>query len=200
MSKPSLAMTPSRQLARSSLRQLILVQVMTPCGSTSSLTTASASTATAFYAGAGADQITVVDALNVSIFADSSSADTAGGADSISLGGVTSSTVYGAAGSDTLDIQGTQGSVYVDLGADANRFEGAGVVNTSTLIGGAANDTFSFSGVHSSTSIVGGAGDDTFSTSAACYDSTLLGGAGNDTATFTGVLNTDRLTAVLVSP
>ena len=59
-----------------------------------------ASTATSFYAGTGADLISVANAANVSIFADASATDTAGGADSISLAVVTSSTVYGAAGAD----------------------------------------------------------------------------------------------------
>ena len=60
-----------------------------------------ASTATDFYAGAGADLVSAIDAANVTIYADSSATDTAGGADSLYLGEFTSSTVYGAAGADT---------------------------------------------------------------------------------------------------
>ena len=145
-----------------------------------SSTSATASTATEFYGGAGADQVTVSNGFNVSIFTDDSSSDTAGGADSITLGAVTSSTVYGASGSDTLVINGANTSVYVDLGTDANRFEGAGAVASSTLIGGAANDTLASPNcLHN---LYWWRWCDTFAISGVSTDCTILG-AGNDTAT-----------------
>ena len=108
-----------------------------------------------------------VAGANVSIYADASASDTAGGADSITLGAVTSATVYGAAGADTLLIgaalaTGGSSALYADLGADAGTFTGAGDISASTLIGGAANDTFMFGSNVTSSSIVGGGGNDTF--------------------------------------
>ena len=43
---------------------------------------------------------------NITIYADASASDTAGGNDSLTINGLTSSTVYGAAGGDTLIVTG----------------------------------------------------------------------------------------------
>ena len=59
--------------------------------------------ATSFYGGTGVDLISAANAANVSIYADYSATDTLA-VDNITLGTVTSSTVYGAAGADTLQI------------------------------------------------------------------------------------------------
>ena len=125
-----------------------------------------------------------MNGYNVSIYSDANSSDTAGGADSITLGAVTSSTVYGASGSDTPSL--TEPTLpFMSTWVQMQTGSKVGAVASSTLIGGAANDTFSFSGTASTTSITGGAGADTFAISGVSTDSTILGGAGNDTANFT---------------
>ena len=50
----------------------------------STSTGASASTATEFYADAGADSVLIADGQNITVYGDGSAADTAGGADSLS--------------------------------------------------------------------------------------------------------------------
>ena len=55
-------------------------------------TGSSASSATEFYAGAGSDSIKVTAGQNLTIYADDSAADTAGGADSLELAAMASST------------------------------------------------------------------------------------------------------------
>ena len=82
----------------------MLVLVLTRSSSTPPLQVYCFCCGTSFYGGAGADLITAQAAANVTIYGDSSATDTAGGADTISLGSVTSATVYGAAGADTLTI------------------------------------------------------------------------------------------------
>jgi Ca2+-binding RTX toxin-like protein len=172
-----------------------------------------ASTATEFYGGIGADLISAANAANVTIYADATSSDTAGGADSLVFGSFTSSTVYGAAGSDTLLVNYTHDKVYVDLGTGASLFTGAGGITASTLIGGASNDTFNF-GVNgiTSTSIVGGAGvnsfkvgafvsstvtsgdsNDTFAFNSNVTRSSILGGGGNDSFSVAGGFNNSTL-------
>ena len=74
-----------------------------------------ASTATEFYAGAGADSIKIAGGQNITVYADGSAADTAGGVDSLEIAAFTSSTVYGAAGGDTLNVTGAQTDVRIEL-------------------------------------------------------------------------------------
>ena len=140
-----------------------------------------ASTATSFYAGTGADKISAANAVSVSIFADSSATDTAGGADAITLGTVSAATVYGAAGADTLQFDATQTSLYADLGTGVGFFTGTGGITASTLIGGASADTFSFGAGITSTSITGGEGASSIALAATLSSSTITGGSANDT-------------------
>ena len=81
-----------------------------------STTGSSSSSATSFYAGTGADSVLVAQGENLTIYGDSSATDTAGGADSLEITSLTSSTVYGAAGGDTLNVTATT-SVRFDLGS-----------------------------------------------------------------------------------
>ena len=101
---------------------------------------------TRFMQGTGADSVLITDGQNLTVYADSSAADTAGGADSLQVTALTSSTVYGAAGGDTLNLTAAS-NVRFDLGAGTNYATGGGTYTSSTLIGGAAVDKLIVGGV-----------------------------------------------------
>ena len=150
-----------------SAQLLMLVLVMTHSSSALPPSGTIASSGTSFYGGTGADLICGRMLTNVTIYADSSAADTAGGADTISLASVTSATVYGAAGADTLTISGLVSASTIDGGTGAIDFDAVAVTG-STVIGGAGNDSFDFSAGVYNTSIVGGDGENTFTPVGAC--------------------------------
>ena len=88
----------------------MLVLEMTPIAISTS-TGGTASTSNTVYAGTGADSVLITNGANLTVYADGSATDTAGGADSLQVTALTSSTVYGAAGGDTLNTpQGFQRS------------------------------------------------------------------------------------------
>ena len=62
---------------------------------------------TSFYAGTGADSVLITDGANITVYGDASASDTAGGADSLQVTALASS-VYGAAGGDTLNVAAKQ--------------------------------------------------------------------------------------------
>jgi len=159
------------------------------------------------YGGVGSDSFTIANGLNLTIFGDDTASDTAGGNDNIILNRVISSTVYGAAGADTLDFgsgtdttSGTNATnIYADLGTEASLFTGAAGIAFSTLIGGASNDSFNFGFVFSSasfsstftgsaisSSIVGGDGENRFLFAGAISSNTITAGSGNDSFTLSG--------------
>ena len=74
----------------------------------------------------------------ITIYADSSSTDTAGGNDSLSINGLTSSTVYGAAGGDTLIVVGGT-PTRIELVTGTNYATGNGAYVSSTLMGGSGS-------------------------------------------------------------
>ena len=122
------------------------------------------------------------------------STDTAGGADSLVFASVTSASVYGAAGNDTLSINDTHDSVYADLGTGGSLFTGAGNITASTLIGGASADTFNFAAGVSNTSIIGGDGADSVALAASFnLSSTITAGAGADTLVFSSGVSTSSI-------
>ena len=149
-------------------------------------TGASASTATSFYAGTGADSVLIANGENLTVYADSSAADTAGGADSLQVTALTSSTVYGAAGGDTLTLTAATNSRF-DLGAGTNYVTGGGTFTSSTLLGGSAVDKLIVAGFTGGGSIDAGAGADSLvfngiiSGKNTSTLATILGGTGADT-------------------
>ena len=98
------------------------------------------SASTEFYAGAGDDFISAMNGQNITIYADASASDTAGGNDSLTLNNITSSTIYGAAGGDTLMVTG--GSTNrIDVGGGTNYVTGTAGYVSSTLLAGSGSDT-----------------------------------------------------------
>ena len=108
------------------------------------------------------------------------------------MNAVTSSTIYGAAGADTLTLGATAEASTLDLGTGVADVNLAGVT-ASTIIGAAGNDSFDFSGGVSNTSIVGGDGVNTFTPAASLISSTITSGSSNDTFTLAGVASSSWL-------
>ena len=69
-------------------------------------TQGTASASTEFYAGAGNDFVTVMNGQGITIYGDTSAQTLLVVHDSLSISGFVSSTVYGAAGGDTLILEG----------------------------------------------------------------------------------------------
>ena len=151
-------------------------------------TSGSESASTEFYAGAGNDFVSAMNGQQIAIYGDASSTDTAGGNDSLSINGLTSSTVYGAAGGDTLIVVGGTNNRF-DLGNEMNYATGNGAYVSSTLLGGTGSDSLYLNG-----STLGyvdaGAGADSITFEGVVVGSstttmaTILGGTGSDTLDF----------------
>ena len=108
---------------------------------------------------------------------------------------VTSSTVYGAAGDDTIKLGGTAKNNYIDAGTGVVDFD-AGAVTSSTIIGAASNDSFDFTGAVESTSIVGGEGANYIAPDGGAFTaSTVTSGASNDTFKFAAVSGSSSIIA-----
>ena len=84
---------------------------------------------------------------SITIYGDSSAADTAGGNDSLSIGGLTSGTVYGAAGGDTLILEEDRSltSIWVLVRTSP---PGSSSYQSSTLLGGSGADVFTSTASH----------------------------------------------------
>ena len=124
----------------------------------------------------------------ITLYGDTSSSDTAGGNDGLSIAGFVSSTVYGAAGGDTLILEGGSES-YFDLGAGTNFATGGSSYQSSTLLGGSGADVFYLNGITSGY-VDAGAGADSVvfnnvvKGASATSRTTILGGTGTDTLYF----------------
>ena len=133
------------QLVRSLARQFVLAPVTTPSTSTPLLVPLLNPPLHRSTVERCRTDLVTSAAIGVAIYGDASATDTAGGADSLSLHAVTSSTVYGAAGADTIKLGGTAKNNYIDAGTGVVDFD-AGAVTSSTIIGAASNDSFDFTG------------------------------------------------------
>ena len=163
-------------------------------------TSGSTNASSEFYAGAGDDFISAMNGQSIAIYADASASDTLGGNDSLTINGLTSSSVYGAAGGDTLIVSGGITNRF-DLGNGTNFATGAGSYESSTLLGGsgvdklyingstlgyfdagAGADSVVFNGVvkgtntTTMTTVLGGAGADTLDFNSSIQYATILGG------------------------
>jgi Ca2+-binding RTX toxin-like protein len=111
------------------------------------------------------------------------------GSGNVLASAVTSLSVTGGSGGNTIDTSGVTAAVFTNL--TSVTLDGAGGNDTltgsgfgETLIGGSGND-----------SLAGGAGDDTYQFAAGYGTDTVTEAAasGNDTMTFTGVTDAQRL-------
>ena len=147
-----------------------------------------------FVAGAGSDSVLVTNGRNITLYADTSATDTAGGADSLEITALTSSTVYGAAGGDTLNMTAST-AVRFDLGAGTNLATGAATYTSATLIGGSAVDKLYINVFTGAGLVNAGAGADSLTFNGAVVGestatmSTILGGTGADTLDFNSTID-----------
>ena len=119
---------------------------------------------TSVYFAGGLDADTLkVGALSSSTVYGDSSGSTLGGADSISANGVASgSYIYGNVGNDRVSLAAglVAGSVYGGSGADS-LWVAAGASTSALIDGGVGNDFLSVAGLSGTSSLLGAVGDDT---------------------------------------
>ncbi len=151
------------------------------------------------FGGQGNDTLYVKEVVKSQsvLFAGSSAESTGSGSNFIDLNkGITESTLYGEAGSDTIEISDGAGGYAVKTaslmsGAGADSITLAGSVYTAAVYAGAGDDTLYINGaVAAKTTVDAGAGSDYLDARDLFQSSTLIGGVGADTVSITGqVLN-----------
>ena len=87
-----------------------------------------ASSYTAIFAGDGTDSL-IAKGRGITVYGGSSADSTSDGADTLSITNLYDSTVYGAAGADSIVLANAVDSVRVEGGADADEFSGDGNLN-----------------------------------------------------------------------
>jgi Ca2+-binding RTX toxin-like protein len=134
-------------------------------------------------------------------------ADSAGGDSLAIVGALSQSSVYGSAGADTLNINGTtaasSGAYYAGDGNDSINIA---ALNGSSVFGGASsgdtasgNDTLEFAGHVTGAEIFMGSSSAYITSSASTLTkTTITGGDGKDTLTFTGGISSSGSTASLI--
>ena len=133
------------------------------------------------YAGAGADTFSGASATSSYLGGNK-------GADTIVLGGLTRSSIYGAGaaittddGSDSLTVAGEVSLSFVQGNGGNDTLDLNDEVDTSTVKGGAGVDLVEIGGIASASEIAGNKGNDTFLFSAQVNSSTVYGGSTADT-------------------
>ena len=137
--------------------------------------------------GAGADSLEI-QGNAVTVYGGSSADDTADGADTLYVSTLLSSTVYGAAGADSVQLATLVFDSRIEGGAGASTVFGAGALDAATILGGAAADSLSLTGSATGASyfdLAGGGDTLVFGSNGVVGTSsekaTILGGEGNDT-------------------
>jgi Ca2+-binding RTX toxin-like protein len=150
-----------------------------------------------FHAAGGADNVTINDVSGTDLARSGIQIDLEGAAGSgLGDGAVDSVTVYGKAGSDTINIGSVNGTVLVTGSPATVVIAHAEAIDHLVVDGGAGDDTINAAGLAAGAigltidggagndALVGGAGNDVLIGGAGLDH--LTGGAGQDTFVFTG--------------
>jgi Ca2+-binding RTX toxin-like protein len=97
---------------------------------------------------------------------------------------ITSSSVFGGSGNDSLSFLGIVGFSTIDAGADNDSLYFSSTVSTSTILGGTGNDTINFAATVTASKVSLDSGADSLVFNSAVTNSTIVGGTGIQTIQF----------------
>jgi hypothetical protein len=97
---------------------------------------------------------------------------------------ITSSSVFGGSGNDSLSFLGIVGFSTIDAGADNDSLYFSSTVSTSTILGGTGNDTINFAATVTASKVSLDSGADSLVFNSAVTNSTIVGGTGIQTVQF----------------